>query len=86
MSQNLLANPGAETGDPSLSGNSSVSIPGWTVTGTPTVIKFGTPRNMWPVGLPFATPRGRDLDGEAEAYLIAKWGMRDGEHVRIQDT
>ena len=56
LSPNLLANPGAEVGDPSLSGNSSVSIPGWTVTGTPTVIKFGTPRNMWPVGLPFATP------------------------------
>ena len=56
MSPNLLANPGAEVGDPSLSGNSSVSIPGWTVTGTPTVIQYGTPRNMWPVGLPFATP------------------------------
>jgi len=56
ISPNLLANPGAEVGDPSLSGNSSVSIPGWTVTGTPTVIQYGTPRNMWPVGLPFATP------------------------------
>jgi len=56
MTPNLLANPGAETGDPSVSGNSSVSIPGWTVTGTPTVIQYGTPRNMWPVGLPFATP------------------------------
>ena len=55
-SPNLLVNPGAETGDPSLSGNSSVSIPGWTVTGTPTVIGYGTPRNMWPVGLSFATP------------------------------
>jgi len=58
MSPNLLANPGAETGDPSMSGNSSVSIPGWTVTGTPTVIQYGTPRNMWPVGFSFAT---RDL-------------------------
>ena len=58
MSPNLLANPGAETGDPSVSGNSSVSIPGWTVTGTPTVIQYGTPRNMWPVGFSFAT---RDL-------------------------
>ena len=55
-SPNLLVNPGAEIGDPSLSGNSSVSIPGWTVTGTPTVIKYGSPRNMWPVGLSFATP------------------------------
>ena len=56
MSPNLLVNPGAESGDPSLSGNSSVSIPGWTVTGTPTVVKYGTPRNMWPVGLSSATP------------------------------
>lgn len=56
MSDNLIANGGAESGDPSLSGNSSVSVPGWTVTGTPTVIKYGTPRNMWPVGLPSATP------------------------------
>jgi len=55
-SPNLLVNPGAETGDPSLSGNSSVSIPGWTVTGTPTVIEYGTPRNMWPVGVGFALP------------------------------
>ena len=56
MSENLLINGGAEAGDPSLSGNASVSIPGWTVTGTPTVIQYGTPRNMWPVGLSFATP------------------------------
>ncbi len=42
QSPNLLVNPGAELGDPSLSGYSSVSIPGWTVTGTPTVIKYGT--------------------------------------------
>ena len=55
-SPNLLANPGAETGDPSLSGFSAVSIPGWTVTGTPTVIQYGTPRNFWPVGLSFAMP------------------------------
>ncbi|MGV0991359.1 MAG: alkaline phosphatase family protein [Mycobacterium sp.] len=56
MSENLIVNGGAESGDPSLSGNSSVSIPGWTVTGTPTVIGYGTPRNMWPVGLSSATP------------------------------
>ncbi|MGO9154526.1 hypothetical protein [Mycobacterium sp.] len=31
-SPNLLVNPGAEFGDPSLTGYSSVSIPGWTVT------------------------------------------------------
>ncbi|MEI7545822.1 MAG: alkaline phosphatase family protein, partial [Mycobacteriaceae bacterium] len=55
-SPNLLANPGAEIGDPSLSGFSAVSIPGWTVTGTPTVIQYGTLRNFWPVGLSSATP------------------------------
>jgi len=52
-SPNLLVNPGAELGDPSLSGYSSVTVPGWTVTGTPTVIKYGTLRRLpWP----FATP------------------------------
>ncbi len=45
MSQNLLINPGFETADPSGSGYSSVTIPGWTVTGTPTVISYGTLRN-----------------------------------------
>lgn len=55
-SPNLLANPGAEIGDPSLSGFSAVSIPGWTVTGTPTVIQYGTLRNFWPVGLSSPTP------------------------------
>ena len=44
QSPNLLDNGGAELGDPSLSGYSAVSIPGWSVTGTPTVIKYGTPR------------------------------------------
>lgn len=46
MSANLLVNPGGEVGDPSLSGYSSVTIPGWAVTGTPTVIKYGTLRNL----------------------------------------
>jgi len=50
---NLLVNPGAEVGDPSLSGYASVTIPGWTLTGTPTVIKYGTERRF-PV--PTATP------------------------------
>ena len=51
MSPNLLVNPGAEFGDPSLSGYSSVTVPGWTVTGTPTVIKYGTARRLpWPSG------------------------------------
>ena len=39
QSPTLLVNPGAELGDPSLSGYSSVTVPGWTVTGTPTVIE-----------------------------------------------
>ena len=56
QSENLLTNPGAEFGDPALSGNSAVTIPGWTVTGTPTVIQYGTPRNFWPVGLSFPMP------------------------------
>ncbi len=56
MSPNLLINPGAEAGDPSLSGNSAVSVPGWTLTGTPTVIRYGTPRNAWPIGTSFAMP------------------------------
>lgn len=42
QSLNLLTNAGAELGDPSLAAYSSVSIPGWTVTGTPTVIRYGT--------------------------------------------
>src|ERR1700741_5382421 len=55
-SPNLLVNSGAEFGDPSLSGYSSVSIPGWTVTGTPTVIKYGTLRRLpFPLGSPGPT-------------------------------
>ncbi len=53
QSPNLLINPGAEAGDPSLSGYSSVTVPGWTQTGTPTVIKYGTLRRF-PV--PTASP------------------------------
>ncbi|MCI4673783.1 alkaline phosphatase family protein [Candidatus Mycolicibacterium alkanivorans] len=45
-SGNLLVNSGAESGDPSLSGYSSVSVPGWSVTGTPTVIEYGTLRRL----------------------------------------
>ena len=56
QSPNLLVNPGAELGDPSLSGYSSVTVPGWTVTGTPTVIEYGTPRRLpWPLGTPGPT-------------------------------
>ena len=43
---NLLLNGGAEFGDPSLSGYSSVTLPGWQVTGTPTVIQYGTQRRL----------------------------------------
>ena len=50
---NLLVNPGAEVGDPSLSGYAAVTVPGWTLTGTPTVIRYGTARRF-PV--PTATP------------------------------
>ena len=56
LSENLLANGGAEFGDPSESGNSAVSIPGWTLTGTPTVIGYNTPRNSWPMGSASANP------------------------------
>jgi hypothetical protein len=56
QSPNLLVNPGAELGDPSLSGYSSVTVPGWTVTGTPTVIEYGTPRRLpWPLANPLPT-------------------------------
>lgn len=50
MSQNLLVNPGFEIADPSGSGYSGVTIPGWSETGTPTVIEYGTP-----VGYPSPT-------------------------------
>jgi hypothetical protein len=49
MSENLLVNPGFETADPSGSGYSGVTIPGWTESGTPTVIEYGTQG-----GYPFA--------------------------------
>ncbi len=52
---NLLLNPGAEVGDPSLSGYSSVTVPGWTASGTPTVIEYGTLRRL-PLGLAFPGP------------------------------
>ena len=56
QSPNLLVNPGAEIADPSLSGYSSVTVPGWTVTGTPTVIEYGTVRRLpWPGATPGPT-------------------------------
>ena len=54
MSQNLLVNPGFEIADPSASGYSGVTLPGWTVTGTPTVIPYGSPRPFFPS--PFGSP------------------------------
>jgi hypothetical protein len=53
MSQNLLVNAGFEVADPSGSGYSGVTIPGWTVTGTPTIIAYNTPRGY---PSPTATP------------------------------
>jgi len=53
MSQNLLVNPGFEVADPSVSGYSGVTIPGWTETGTPTVIPYGTPRAILPFAIQF---------------------------------
>ncbi|PQM49964.1 phosphoesterase [Mycolicibacter virginiensis] len=59
MSQNLLVNPSFETADPSGSGYSGVTIPGWTETGTPTVIAYGTPVGYpSPVSFPLPTVSG----------------------------
>jgi hypothetical protein len=60
MSQNLLVNPGFETADPSGSGFSGVTIPGWTETGTPTVIAYGT-QGGYPFGLPSPLPKFFDF-------------------------
>ena len=72
QSPNLLVNPGAEMSTPSDSGFSAVSMPGWTVTGTWTVIKHGTPKvchsasrplpdlpSIWSFLKASAGPRGR---------------------------
>lgn len=55
-SPNLLMNPGAEFGDASGLGNGTVTVPGWTVDGEPTVIAYGTLKNSWPTGLSFQLP------------------------------
>lgn len=73
MSPNLLVNPGAELGDPSLSGYSAVTIPGWTVTGTPTVIKYGT---LVRLPSPFSSP-GPTMP-RFLAFPAAKSGPPDG--------
>ncbi len=59
MSQNLLVNPSFETADPSGSGFSGVTIPGWTESGTPTVIQYGT-QGGYPFG--FSTPLPKFFD------------------------
>ncbi len=74
QSPNLLVNPGAELGDASLSGNSYVTIPGWTVVGTPTVIPYGALRNLWPVGTSFPMPEMPSWMG----YPESQYGPPDG--------
>ena len=74
QSPNLLVNPGAELSDPSLSGFSAVSMPGWTVTGTPTVIKYGTPRVIMPLGLAQPLPTLPSI----WSFPSAKNGATDG--------
>jgi hypothetical protein len=44
MSPNLLVDPNFQMADPSGSGYNGVTIPGWTESGTPTVIAYGTLR------------------------------------------
>jgi hypothetical protein len=60
MSENLLVNPNFEIADPSGSGYSGVTIPGWTETGTPTVIAYGT-QGGYPLGLPTPFPKFFDF-------------------------
>ena len=60
MSENLLVNPSFETADPSGSGYSGVTIPGWTETGTPTVIAYGT-QGGYPLGLSSPFPKFFDF-------------------------
>jgi phosphoesterase family protein len=60
MSENLLVNPNFEIADPSGSGYSGVTIPGWTETGTPTVIAYGT-QGGYPFGLPTPFPKFFDF-------------------------
>src|ERR1700722_16109104 len=64
MSENLLVNPSFETADPSGSGYSGVTIPGWTETGTPTVIAYGT-QGGYPFG--FGTPLPKFFDFPQDA-------------------
>ena len=74
QSPNLLINPGAELSTPSLSGYSAVSMPGWTVTGTPTVIKYDTARVIMPLGLANPLPALPAFLG----FMQAKNGATNG--------
>ncbi|WP_346779307.1 alkaline phosphatase family protein [Mycobacterium camsae] len=70
MSPNLLVNPGFEIATPSPTGYSAVTIPGWIMSGTPTIIPNGAPRPFpplltldWPdlpgfLGYPNSAPDG----------------------------
>jgi hypothetical protein len=64
MSENLLVNPSFETADPSGSGYSGVTIPGWTESGTPTVIAYGT-QGGYPLGLSTPIPKFFDFPQNA---------------------
>jgi hypothetical protein len=64
MSQNLLVDPNFEMADPSESGYSGVTIPGWTETGTPTVIEFGT-KGGYPSPLSSPLPKFFDFPQDA---------------------
>jgi hypothetical protein len=66
MSENLLVNPSFETADPSGSGFSGVTIPGWTESGTPTVIAYGT-QGGYPLGLSTPLPKFFDFPQTAPA-------------------
>nr|WP_308494778.1 alkaline phosphatase family protein [Mycobacterium paragordonae] len=56
MSPNLLVNGSFEIAAPSPSGTSSVTYPGWSVSGTPTIIAYGTPRVSYVLGVSFPFP------------------------------
>jgi hypothetical protein len=66
MSENLLVNPGFETADPSGSGYSGVTIPGWTESGTPTVIQYGT-QGGYPFAFGSPLPKFFDFPQDAPA-------------------
>jgi hypothetical protein len=66
MSENLLVNPSFETADPSGSGYSGVTIPGWTETGTPTVIAYGT-QGGYPFAFGSPLPKFFDFPQDAPA-------------------